>query len=261
MDVTDVLRSRMQEPPGLQRMAAISALIHAALVALILVGPASWISRHADNARPVMTITLSSGAPGQQTGGFTALGGRAVQVETPPSVKRPEPVTPAAPKAPEMTVPGKAPLKATPASNVKQAPDGARGRTPSKGAETAAGSTAVDTNVRGQGFGLSTSSGGLGKGWHLDVTDFCCPSYLETMNTRIRQNWNFRAEVPSSVEIKFTINRDGTLTPGTVQRSSGSTELDVRAQRAIAITRQIPPLPAEFPNPTLTVYLTFEYTR
>jgi hypothetical protein len=33
------------------------------------------------------------------------------------------------------------------------------------------------------------------------------------------------------------------------------------AQRALVITRQIQPLPAAFPNPTLTVRLAFEYTR
>ena len=34
-----------------------------------------------------------------------------------------------------------------------------------------------------------------------------------------------------------------------------------RAPRASLVTRQLPPLPAGFPNPTLTVHLNFQYTR
>lgn len=261
MDVTDVLRGRMQEPPGLQRMATISILVHASLAALVIVGHGRLVPQREDRSRPVMTITLGSGASGPQSGGMTAMGGRAVQVETPPDAKR-EPVTPPAAKAPEMTVPlrGKAQTKLAPKPAVKQTPDVAGGRTPSKGAEALAGSTAVDTNVRGQGFGLSTS-GGVGTGVRLDVSDFCCQGYLDVMSQRIRQQWDPKAEAPSQVTIVFTIQRDGTLSPATIEKSSGSGPLDIRAQRAILTTRQLPPLPAEFPNPTLTVHLTFQYIR
>ena len=258
MDVTDVLRDRMQAPPGLQRMVAVSVLVHAALVALAIVGPGDWVARRHEAPRPVMTITLGSGAPGPQTGRLTAMGGRAVQVET-PDVKRPAVTQPAA-TTPEMTMPlpGKQPSKATPA--VKQAPDTARGRTPSAGTEAQAGSTAIETNVRGQGFGLSTS-GGVGTGVKLDVSDFCCPTYLDLMSQRIRQNWDPKAETPSQVRIKFTIQRDGMIVGVLLEQSSGNSPLDIRAQRSLVTTRQLPPLPAEFPNPELVVHLTFQYIQ
>ncbi len=261
MDVTDVLRSRMQEPPGLQRMATISVLVHASLAALVIVGHGQLVPHRDTRLRPVMTITLGSGAPGPQSGGLTAMGGRAVQVETPPDTTR-EPVTPPAAKTPQMTVPlpGRAQIKSAPTPAVKQAPDVARGRAPSKGREAITGSTAVETNVRGQGFGLSTS-GGVGTGVRLDVSDFCCQGYLDVMSQRIRQQWDPKAEAPSEVTIVFTIQRDGTLGPATIEKSSGSAPLDIRAQRAILTTHQLPPLPAEFPNPTLTVHLTFQYIR
>jgi TonB family protein len=263
MDVTDVLRDRMQAPPGLQRMVVVSALVHAGLVAAIIVGPGDWMAQRRQPPRPVMTVSLGSGAaaPGPQSGGLTAMGGRAVQVQTPPDVKRPEPATQPAAKSPAMTMPlpGK-PVKTTPAPAVKQAPDAARGRTPSQGAETRDGSTTIETNVRGQGFGLSTSSG-VGKGIQLDVTDFCCPWYLDTMSQRIRQNWDPRAETPSQVTIKFTIRRDGMIVGITPEKSSGNSTLDLRAQRSIVTTRQLPALPADFPNPELVVHLTFEYIR
>src|SRR5687767_9409722 len=99
MDVTDVLRDRMQAPPGLQRMVVVSLLVHAALVAVVIVGPGEWMAPRQAAPRPVMTISLASGAAatGAQSGGLTAMGGRAVQAET--EVKRPEAVQPAA-KAP-----------------------------------------------------------------------------------------------------------------------------------------------------------------
>ena len=37
--------------------------------------------------------------------------------------------------------------------------------------------------------------------------------------------------------------------------------LDLASQRAILTTRQLPPLPREFTETTLTVHLMFEYQR
>ncbi len=37
--------------------------------------------------------------------------------------------------------------------------------------------------------------------------------------------------------------------------------LDFLAQRALLAVRQLPPLPAEYTNPTLVVNLAFEYQR
>ena len=45
--------------------------------------------------------------------------------------------------------------------------------------------------------------------------------------------------------------------PGAVRTS----QHDSRAQRAMVLTPRLPPLPVQFTNPTLTVHLTFEYTR
>jgi TonB family protein len=260
MDVTDVLRDRMREAPGLQRMATISVLFHAGIAAVVILGSSQWLSRREVHPRAVMTITLGGGEPGVQTGGVNPMGGRPIQTVTPSDPKHPAPVTPPAAKAPEMTVPlpGKTTAKTAPTPAVKQAPDDARGKIPTQGAETVAGSTPVETNVRGQGFGLSTS-GGLGtSGVKLDVT-FCCPGYLETMIQRIRQNWDPRAETASEVVIKFTIRRDGMIADTTVERSSGYPTLDIAALRAMEGTRQLPMLPAEFPSPTLPVHLTFQY--
>ena len=262
MDVTDVLRDRMREPGGLQRTTALSLLVHGAALAAVILAPGGWLSDQTAPPKTVMTISLQGGNGGPANGGMTPIGGRAIQAQTPPDAKRPEPVRPHAAKTPEMTVPipGKTPVKASPAPPVKNAPDEARGRTPTRGAETRAGSALAETGARGQGFGLSTG-GGAGSGSTLDVADFCCPDYLVLMVEKIRANWNARAEVAGEAIVKFTIQRDGTITNAAVEKPSGYTALDINALRAVLAARQLTPLPAAFPNPTLTVHLNFQYTR
>ena len=261
MDVTDVLRDRMHEPAGLRRMVTVSIAVHAVLVGFVLFGPGRWIGREAEAPRTVMTITLG-GASGPQTGGTTAIGGRPIQTQTPPEEpKQREAIRPPAPKTPAMTLPrpGARPVRAAPVTGVKQAPDDARGRTPTRGAEVSPGSAVAQTGARGQGFGLS--SGGAGTGSSLDVADFCCPDFIVVMTDLIRRNWNPIVEVSGQTIIKFTIQRDGRITDAALERSSGYTALDLNAQRAVMITRQLPPLPSAFPNPTLTVHLNFQYQR
>jgi protein TonB len=210
-----------------------------------------------------MTITLGGGGSGPQNGGMTSITGRPVQVLTPPQeTPKPEAQRPPAAKTPEMTlpIPRTKPVK-TPPQTVKQAPDEARGRTPTHGAEVRSGNAVAETAARGQGFGGLSTGGGAGSGSTLDVANFCCPDYLVLMVERIRSNWAQQAEVAGSVIIKFTIERDGRITEPSVEKSSGYPTLDFSAERAVVVARQLPALPAAFPNPTLTVHLNFQYQR
>jgi TonB family protein len=260
MDVTDVLRDRMQTPAGLQRMISVSVAAHLALAAALIVARGGLLTRH-DVPPTLMTISLS-GSARPENGGMTALGGRPVQAVTPPEeASKREAARPPAAKTPEMTVPlpNAKPVKATPGPTVKQAPDEARGRTPTKGAQPAFGSAIADTGVRGQGFGLSTG-GGAGSGSSLDITgDFCCPEYLATMTMRIRSAWNQNQGAGGTSLIKFTIQRDGQIVNASIERGSGTVTLDTAALRAVLTTKTLPPLPDAFPNPTLTVHLNFQY--
>ena len=261
MEVTDVLRDRMHEPTGFQQMAVVSVLAHGSLAALLILAPGGWLSQRVETPREVMTISLAAGTPGPTSGGMTAIGGKPVQVVTPPEeVKKPEPIRAPAAKAPEMTIPEKNARSRTGAANITQAPDQARGRTPTRGAETSAGSTLAETGVRGQGFGLTTGGGG-GSGSQLDVENFCCPDYIQLMVQQVHASWDYRVERPGLTVVKFTIQRDGRITDITLIKSSGYTAHDINAQRALARTRQLAPLPAQFPNPTLGVQLSFDYKR
>jgi len=259
MEVSDILRDRMHEPAGLQQMAVASVLLHASVAAFLILAPGGWLASKNEAPREVMTISLAAGMPGPTSGGMTAIGGRPVQVATPPAeLKKPEPIRAPAAKAPEMTIPEKNAKSRTGATNITQAPDEARGRTPTRGAETSKGSTLAETGVRGQGFGLTTSGGG-GTGSQLDVDNFCCPDYIQLMVQQVYGNWDYKVERPGLTVVKFTIQRDGRITDIALTRSSGFTAHDINAQRALARTRQLTPLPTQFPNPTLGVQLSFDY--
>jgi TonB family protein len=260
-EVSDILRDRMQTPAGLRRMISASVTVHLLLAAMLVFGPGGILKQRTQPARTVMTISLAGAGQGPDVGGLTPMSGRPVQTQaTPDEVPKREPVRPPAAKTPEMTMPlpNARPTKARPAPPVKQAPDEARGQTPTRGAQTSEGSAIAETRVRGQGFGLSTG-GGVGSGSSLDVADFCCPEYIATMVVRIRQAWQQNQGASGQTLVKFTIQRDGRLTDAEVEKPSGTTTLDLAALRAVMATRTLPPLPEAFPNPTLAVHLNFQY--
>jgi TonB family protein len=231
--------------------------LHAAAVAAVLVAPRGMFERASEAPRQVMTISLGGAGEGPRTGGLSTMGGRPVQV--PEETPKREAVRPPAAKTPEMTLPTKAPARSSKAApDVKQAPDEARGRTPTKGAQVAAGTAIAETGVRGQGFGLATG-GGAGSGSRLDVADFCCPDYILIMLERIRSAWRQDQGATGLCIVKFTIQRDGRLTDVELEKSTGSSVLDLAALRAVLNTRTIPPLPSQYPNPMLPVHLNFEY--
>ena len=261
--VTAIVLDRAREPRSMRPMVAASIALHVLALALLLVRPDPFTSENEDAARSLMTISLGNG-DGPDAGGMRALGARPVQRTAP----QPEPLrAPQAPAArtPEMVLPsrvvkpkpGAKPAPERPA--VRQAPEEATGRTPTTGLEERFGSAMAQTG--GYEFGSGLTSGGGGTGGYLDVGNFCCPDYLITMRRLIQANWNARQGVDGSVVVKFVIQRDGRLTDIKVEERTGLPALDLTAERAIVMTRQLPPLPAQFPDRSLTVHLRFNYRR
>lgn len=255
--VTQIVSVRAQQQDGLERMLGASTLAHVALVAIVLLGPASWFGgRAVKEDENVMTISLG-GPVGANTGGMTTMGGRPVQAiaEAKPAV---EPVRPPAARTPEMIEPTKTAPKKSETKLRDEAKD-PRSRTPTKGQEIQKGSAVANTFGRGEGFGLS--SGGGGTGSFLDTANFCCPEYIAIMVELIRRNWDSKQQATGTTLVKYTIQRDGTLTAIQVEKSSGYQALDFMANRAMLLTKQLPPLPSAYTEPSLTVHLVFEYQR
>ncbi len=254
---TKVLLERVHDPSGAGQMFGFSLVVHVAAIVALLLAPPLSVTAPDEAERVVMRISLG-GAPGARSGGMTPMGGRPIQQAIPlAEAPRPRAIRPPAAATPEMTAPAARPTRPRPP--VQSAPEEARGRTPTQGPVEETGSAIADTGAKGIGFGLST--GGGGTGGYLDVANFCCPDYLSTMLQLVQRNWGSRQEVAGTTLVMFTIQRDGRLSDVAVERSSGYAALDITAQRALLLTRQLPPLPAAFPDDHLTVHLNFQYQR
>lgn len=255
--VSDILIDRARYDDRIGRMISVSLAAHVLLLVVLVLLPHEWKRPNQNVA--IMTITLG-GTPGPRTGGMTPIGGRAVQAVAPPQAK-PVPATPPAAKPPEMVMPQEKPsARTTPAPKVSKPADETKARKPAFGTEIQEGSARVETGGKGNNFGLTTG-GGSGAGGYLDVGNFCCPEYLQTMLQLIQANWNGNQSVSGQSQVKFTIMRDGTLTDIELEKPSGYFALDRESQRAVLVTKRLPPLPRPFTEDHLTVHLVFQYQR
>lgn len=254
--VSDIIAARAREPEGLPAILGWSVVAHLSVGVLVAYSLATWMSRPAERPPTVMTISLG-GSVGPRTGGLTAIGGRTVQAPAPAAPVRRAESAPAQ-KTPEMALPAKS---VRPRPRVTQAPTDATGRTPTTGEEPTQGTARAETQVRGQGFGLTTGGGG-GTGVQLDVGNFCCPEYIAQMVRTIQQNWSSKQGVVGAVVMRFTIARPGTISAESIQleQSSGFAVHEVEAKNALLRSR-LTELPSAYPNTTLTVHMRFEYSR
>jgi protein TonB len=255
---TDVIVARANRAEPLTPRVIWSVVAHVVVLAGAVLIPAP----QPEAPRTRMVISLAGGAPGPKTGGMTEIGGREIQAVAPPLPLQPVAPPPPAPQ-PKMSLPEpkRRPPQVRREESVRTpAPAPPVPPKPSTGEEVRAGSTPVETRARGTGFGLSSAGReGPAAAVQLDVRDFCCPEYIIRMRDAIDQNWRRERGMPGAKPIvKFTILRDGTVEGISVAQPSGHYLADQAARRAVALT-QLPALPAQFTNPTLTVNLRFDY--
>jgi outer membrane biosynthesis protein TonB len=81
-----------------------------------------------------------------------------------------------------------------------------------------------------------------------------------TMQRAIYGNWQQKQGQVAANKVKFTIQRDGTISDIVIEETAGPF-LDLASRRAIEQTSRLPPLPAAFNQPRLIVHLFFEYKR
>ena len=251
--VTEILVSRARRQERLTPAVVVSAVAHAAVVTVLML-----ISLRASVDPPPKTFTvIIAGSPGPMSGGANSIGGRQIDrvaPEPPKAIETPPPIEPKMTLPPEKPKPApKRPPEATP----KPVETAVARPSPRTGEQVQEGSTQVDTGARGTGFGLS-SGGGFAGGVQLDVTDFCCPEYVNLMLVQIRETWHKDQGRRGHTQVRFTIARDGSISGAAVERRSGFPPLDEAALRAVQLAR-LPRLPSQFPGQTLTVRLTFEY--
>ena len=84
--------------------------------------------------------------------------------------------------------------------------------------------------------------------------------YSQGVTAKVLENWQRNQGVSGKVRVKFVVHRDGRITNIQVEESGGEV-LDTASVRAVMMTRQLPPMPAQIPDKTLTVQVVFEYAR
>jgi outer membrane biosynthesis protein TonB len=256
--VTEILLERSEKVDNLSKMLIVSLVAHAAIVTAVTLLPRQWATQR--DTTPTMMISIG-GTPGPKQGN-NMVSAKQVQ-EAVPETAKPKNDAPPALAKPEMIEPVKAarpdpktPAKPEPKKDVAQL----RGSKPTQGTEVKAGVAKIETHGASVPFGgLATGGGGAGQAY-TDYADFCCPEYLAAVTELIRKNWNSKQGQDGSSVIMFVIRRDGSIAD--IKAEQGNNQLlNLAAQRAVVVTQRVPPLPAAFTPPQLTLHLVFQYQR
>ena len=126
---------------------------------------------------------------------------------------------------------------------------------------------APDVSLPSAGQSSGGGSGGpIGAGGNvgvsgatLDDADFKYSYYIERMLVAIGMNWFKPAQAGDvSPVIHFRIEKDGTISDASVERSSGLPFVDRAALRAVVSSSPLPPLPSEYGGSQLGVHLKFD---
>ena len=96
----------------------------------------------------------------------------------------------------------------------------------------------------------------------LDVKEFPFSYYLSLLQSRIQVNWeppfsSARQSLLKKAIIYFKIQRNGKLTNLSIEGKSGDPRFDQAALRAVTLASPLPPLPFDFPEPSLGVHFEF----
>ena len=256
--VSAVLVRRTHDAERLGPLVGWSLLVHVVLTVLVAVVPAGWLGlRTAAEPEVVMQISLG-GAVGPRDGGLATLGGRPVQqVQPEPAKKAVEAVRPPAAKAPEMIEPTKAPPRNSRHRRSRPRP----------------GPTRDDADQRRRGPGRRRRRADRRSRPGLRPVggrqrDRRLPGRRRLLLPRLpgddagpdQPQLELAAGGPGDDAHQVRHPARRRITNVQVERSSGVAALDYYSQRAMSLTRQLPPLPAAYAA-ELTVHLNMDYIR
>lgn len=94
----------------------------------------------------------------------------------------------------------------------------------------------------------------------LNASDFPFAWYLSRVQAKVTERWAGKALPGQQPVAVFEINREGQVSRLAIEKSSGNSYYDQAALRAITDANPFPPLPAEFPGPSLRVHLGFNFS-
>ncbi len=98
----------------------------------------------------------------------------------------------------------------------------------------------------------------------LDASDFPYAWYLRRVLQKVEGEWQRQNQLnePTQKPLVFVeIQRDGSIRMPRIERSSGNAFYDQAALRAIVDASPFPPLPEEWPRPSLRIEFSFDLER
>src|SRR5215471_2045020 len=228
--VTEVLIDRKQQVDRLSQMLALSLVAHATVLAALALSPRLFPQAEPVEDHPLVISLAGGDGPVQ---GHNPMSPKPVQevapdltkpkTETPPAQTRPEMVEAVKPAKPEKTITKPEPRKTEPQLH---------GRTATQGAEVRQGTARIDTGQTAPiPFG-GLSTGGGGTGARTDVSNFCCPEYLQIVQRMVLANTNSQVGQTGTMTMKFVIMRDGTITGVSVAEGNNQ-YLELAARRGL----------------------------
>ena len=129
-----------------------------------------------------------------------------------------------------------------------------------QGEKTAESPRPQETASLGAPTGSVTGSGAL----TLDVGDFPHAWYLRQVLQKVEQEWqrqNQPSDPQQKPQIYVEIQRDGSIGPPAIHKSSGNAFYDNAALRAVMAAGPFPKLPDDWTKPSLRILFTFDLRR
>lgn len=129
-----------------------------------------------------------------------------------------------------------------------------------RGEKTAESARPPESAPLGAPTGVVTGSGAL----TLDVGDFPHAWYLRQVLQKVEQEWqrqNHTSDPPQKPQIYVEIQRDGSIGPPAIHKSSGNAFYDNAALRAVMGASPFPKLPDDWTKPSLRILFTFDLRR
>lgn len=249
--VSDVLELRALPERGFSRAVTGSIVVHVVGVLALFFGHL-YVVAHRPVQPKIMTITLG-GSVGPRSTGMTAASQRPIDQVAPPP--KHEPVKTASSQSSVMTLPVKSEPKATPPVD-RALPITSMPKPPTTGAQVRPGTSLAETGSTTVDKGLTVGGSG-GSAATLEVKDFCCPDYIQTILQRIEISWNKNVPGRGVTVLKFTIRRDGSIT--NISTDSTTNQFFENQSRLALVLARVPPLPPEFKDDHLVIHLRFPY--
>ena len=107
-------------------------------------------------------------------------------------------------------------------------------------------------------FNVPSNSGS--KGVMFENTNFKFSYYANSIVKKIRRNWQWAGAYRAlRAVIYFKINRDGDVVATRIKESSGNSDFDENATRAIILSSPFAPLPEAYTEDDLGVYFEFKF--